>query len=209
MVNSRHRSGWLLNFRESHHCFLLLGFPVGRHDYCLPRSLSVYRYNAIDTIDAYCPGRGMVWLSYISTLLPQRSIPVVFAALMSFADIEGWHTCHICNKMYSIIVVRSPRAVCEPSRNKEKFFPTGRCLLSAPHDRSNPDVFDDVNVYGDIKSSDIHHMYYGMYSYGHQGGIWTNNLMHDNHQYGETLFSVRIRERDKYSSTVNGQIEGA
>ncbi|CAM9685419.1 unnamed protein product [Ectocarpus fasciculatus] len=51
-------------------------------------------------------------------------------------------------------------------------------------DLSNPDVFDDVNVYGDMKGSDIHHMYYGMYSYGHLGGVWTNNLMHDNHQYG-------------------------
>eukprot|EP00903_Cladosiphon_okamuranus_P017354 g15988.t1 len=51
-------------------------------------------------------------------------------------------------------------------------------------DLSNPQVFDDVDVFGDIKDSDIHHMYYGMYSYGHQGGVWTNNLMHDNFQYG-------------------------
>ncbi|CAM9999901.1 unnamed protein product, partial [Ascophyllum nodosum] len=51
-------------------------------------------------------------------------------------------------------------------------------------DKSNPEVFDTTNVYGDIKNSDIHHMYYGMYSYGHQGGVWTNNKMHDNHQYG-------------------------
>ena len=27
-------------------------------------------------------------------------------------------------------------------------------------------------------------MYYGMYSYGHQGGVWTDNKMHDNIQYG-------------------------
>lgn len=51
-------------------------------------------------------------------------------------------------------------------------------------DKSNPEVFDDTNVYGDIINSDIHHMYYGMYSYGHQGGVWTDNKMHDNHQYG-------------------------
>ncbi|CAM9851371.1 unnamed protein product [Ascophyllum nodosum] len=51
-------------------------------------------------------------------------------------------------------------------------------------DESNPEVFDTTNVYGDIKNSDIHHMYYGMYSYGQQGGVWTNNKMHDNHQYG-------------------------
>eukprot|EP00752_Nemacystus_decipiens_P013622 g12080.t1 len=49
---------------------------------------------------------------------------------------------------------------------------------------SNPEVFDNVNVYGDIKGSNIHHMYYGMYSYGHQGGVWINNKMHDNIIYG-------------------------
>lgn len=27
-------------------------------------------------------------------------------------------------------------------------------------------------------------MYYGMYSYGHQGGVWTNNIMRDNILYG-------------------------
>ncbi|CAN0082430.1 unnamed protein product, partial [Laminaria digitata] len=51
-------------------------------------------------------------------------------------------------------------------------------------DKSNPEVFDTSNVYGDIIGSDIHHMYYGMYSYGHQGGVWTDNKMHDNYQYG-------------------------
>ena len=35
-------------------------------------------------------------------------------------------------------------------------------------DRSNPEVFDTTNVYGDIKNSDNHHMCYGMYSYGQQ-----------------------------------------
>ena len=45
-------------------------------------------------------------------------------------------------------------------------------------------MFTSTNVYGDIKNSDIHHNYYGHYSYGHQGGVWTNNKMHHNHQYG-------------------------
>lgn len=45
-------------------------------------------------------------------------------------------------------------------------------------DMSNPEVFEDVNVYGDITNCNIHHMWYGMYSYGHQGGVWTDNLMH-------------------------------
>ena len=51
-------------------------------------------------------------------------------------------------------------------------------------DLSNPDVFETTNVYGDIIDSDIHHMFYGHYSYGHQGGVWINNKMHDNIQYG-------------------------
>ncbi|CAM9830342.1 unnamed protein product, partial [Hapterophycus canaliculatus] len=51
-------------------------------------------------------------------------------------------------------------------------------------DLSNPDVFETTNVYGDILNSDIHHMYYGHYTYGHQGGVWDNNKMHDNWQYG-------------------------
>ncbi|CAM9728081.1 unnamed protein product, partial [Discosporangium mesarthrocarpum] len=45
-------------------------------------------------------------------------------------------------------------------------------------------IFERVSVYGDILNSDIHHMWYGMYSYGHQGGVWNNNIMHDNHEYG-------------------------
>ncbi|CAN0209622.1 unnamed protein product [Ectocarpus sp. 12 AP-2014] len=51
-------------------------------------------------------------------------------------------------------------------------------------DLSNPEVFELTNVYGDLTGSDIHHLYYGHYSYGHQGGVWTNNKMHDNWQYG-------------------------
>ncbi|CAN0194155.1 unnamed protein product, partial [Ectocarpus sp. 12 AP-2014] len=52
-------------------------------------------------------------------------------------------------------------------------------------DLSNKDtLFEAVRVYGDIKNSDIYGMWYGHYSYGHLGGVWTNNLMHDNHVYG-------------------------
>eukprot|EP00903_Cladosiphon_okamuranus_P019666 g18077.t2 len=51
-------------------------------------------------------------------------------------------------------------------------------------DLSNHDVFTTTNVYGDMIDSDIHHNYYGHYSYGHQGGVWTGNKMHDNWQYG-------------------------
>eukprot|EP00903_Cladosiphon_okamuranus_P016037 g14807.t2 len=51
-------------------------------------------------------------------------------------------------------------------------------------DLSNVEIFEDHNVYGDIQGSTIYGMYYGMYSYGHQDGVWTNNVMRDNILYG-------------------------
>ncbi|CAN0090334.1 unnamed protein product, partial [Ectocarpus sp. 13 AM-2016] len=51
-------------------------------------------------------------------------------------------------------------------------------------DKSNPEVFDDVNVYGNVYDSDIHHMNFGLYTYGHQQGDWRRNKMHDNSGYG-------------------------
>ncbi|CAN0464397.1 unnamed protein product, partial [Discosporangium mesarthrocarpum] len=51
-------------------------------------------------------------------------------------------------------------------------------------DKRNPEVFDFVDVYGNIIDSDIHHNYFGMYTYGHQQGNWSYNKMHDNIQYG-------------------------
>eukprot|EP00752_Nemacystus_decipiens_P017747 g15914.t1 len=51
-------------------------------------------------------------------------------------------------------------------------------------DLSNPEIFDDHNVYGDIIDSEIYGMYYGHYSYGHQDGVWTGNIMRNNVQYG-------------------------
>ena len=42
-------------------------------------------------------------------------------------------------------------------------------------DLSNPEIFDEVNVRGDILRSHIHHLYFGHYSYGHQGGNFSYN----------------------------------
>lgn len=33
-------------------------------------------------------------------------------------------------------------------------------------DKSNPEVFHDVNVYGNIYDSNIHHNHFGLYTYG-------------------------------------------
>ncbi|CAM9510688.1 unnamed protein product, partial [Hapterophycus canaliculatus] len=50
--------------------------------------------------------------------------------------------------------------------------------------KTNPEIFDEVNTYGDIVDSNIHHLFYGHYTYGHLGGLWTGNRMHDNEWYG-------------------------
>eukprot|EP00904_Undaria_pinnatifida_P005755 jgi/Undpi1/2309/HiC_scaffold_13.g05693.m1 len=51
-------------------------------------------------------------------------------------------------------------------------------------DKSNPELFDKIGVFGNIYNSDIHHLYFGVYSYGHQQGDWRNNKVHDNIGYG-------------------------
>ncbi|CAM9171351.1 unnamed protein product [Ectocarpus sp. 12 AP-2014] len=56
-------------------------------------------------------------------------------------------------------------------------------------DHSNLDIFDDdnglnVGVTGDIYGSDLHHNWFGHYSWGHDGGKWQYNTVHDNHGYG-------------------------
>lgn len=57
-------------------------------------------------------------------------------------------------------------------------------------------LFESVRVYGDIDECDIHHMWYGHYSYGHLGGVWTNNLMHGKlRRVGEHSSVCRCRRR--------------
>ncbi|CAM9470339.1 unnamed protein product, partial [Choristocarpus tenellus] len=57
-------------------------------------------------------------------------------------------------------------------------------------DLSNEDIFDKVSagsyapLTGDILNSHIHHLFFGHYSYGHQGGNWSYNIVHDNAGYG-------------------------
>jgi parallel beta-helix repeat protein len=45
-------------------------------------------------------------------------------------------------------------------------------------------LYDKVNVYGDIVGSHIHHNYFGVYTFGHQGGRWVGNEMAHNVEYG-------------------------
>lgn len=52
-------------------------------------------------------------------------------------------------------------------------------------DKSNPEVFDEVNVYGNIYDSELHHMNFAVYTYGHQQGDWRRNTVHSNSGYGK------------------------
>eukprot|EP00904_Undaria_pinnatifida_P001001 jgi/Undpi1/10901/HiC_scaffold_3.g01427.m1 len=57
------------------------------------------------------------------------------------------------------------------------------------NDLTNLDIYDDDNglnygVTGDIKKSELHHNWFGHYSWGHDGGNWNNNEVHDNYGYG-------------------------
>ncbi|MDZ4781568.1 MAG: right-handed parallel beta-helix repeat-containing protein [Planctomycetia bacterium] len=48
----------------------------------------------------------------------------------------------------------------------------------------NYELYDVVNVYGDILNNYIHHNYFGVFTYGHQGGLWDGNELAYNVAYG-------------------------
>jgi poly(beta-D-mannuronate) C5 epimerase len=45
-------------------------------------------------------------------------------------------------------------------------------------------AYDKVNVYGNILGSHIHNNYFGVYTFGHQDGLWRDNEVDHNAQYG-------------------------
>eukprot|EP00903_Cladosiphon_okamuranus_P015200 g14050.t1 len=77
-------------------------------------------------------------------------------------------------------------------------------------DLSNPEVFDRVNVRGDIRFSDIHHNWFGLYTYGHQDGNWEHNLMHDSGYYGfdphDDSDNLRIHDNTVWNNGNHGII---
>jgi len=52
------------------------------------------------------------------------------------------------------------------------------------HPDPTKSIFDFVNVYGNIIGSHIHHNYWGVYSFGLEGGQWLNNEINHNAGYG-------------------------
>ncbi|CAN0426203.1 unnamed protein product, partial [Ectocarpus sp. 12 AP-2014] len=77
-------------------------------------------------------------------------------------------------------------------------------------DKSNPEIFDDVNVYGNMYDSDIHHLRFGLYTYGHQQGDWRRNKMHDNSGYGfdphDDSDFLTIHDNEVYNNGYHGII---
>jgi len=49
---------------------------------------------------------------------------------------------------------------------------------------TNDELFDQVNVYGDIIDSRIHHLRFGVYTFGLEGGTWTGNEIDHCSAYG-------------------------
>lgn len=51
------------------------------------------------------------------------------------------------------------------------------------NDVSNLGAYEGIGVYGDIRGSDIHHLYYGHYSFRAIGSLITGNKFHDSIEY--------------------------
>lgn len=75
---------------------------------------------------------------------------------------------------------------------------------------NTPGIYDQVNVYGDITNSRIHHNYFGVYSFGLFGGQWIGNQVHDNVVYGldphDDSDSILIAENNVYGNGSHGII---
>jgi parallel beta-helix repeat protein len=71
-------------------------------------------------------------------------------------------------------------------------------------------LYDLVQVRGNIVDSNIHHNYFGIYTFGHQDGMWTGNQVHDNVQYGfdphDDSDDLLIEDNDVYDNGNHGII---
>lgn len=77
-------------------------------------------------------------------------------------------------------------------------------------DKSNPEIFDDVAVYGNIYDSELHHNNFAVYTYGHQQGDWRRNVVHSNSGYGfdphDDSDFLTIHDNIVYDNTWHGII---
>ncbi|MCC6235420.1 MAG: right-handed parallel beta-helix repeat-containing protein [Verrucomicrobiales bacterium] len=82
--------------------------------------------------------------------------------------------------------------------------------VTGVHPDPEQDIFDHVNVYGDILNSRLHHNYFGMYSFGHQGGQWMGNEVDHNVGYGfdphDDSDHLLIEDNDVHHNGLHGII---
>ncbi len=75
---------------------------------------------------------------------------------------------------------------------------------------SAPGLYDQVNVYGDISNSHIHHNYFGVYTFGLFGGEWMGNEVNNNIVYGfdphDDSDSLLIADNNVYGNGSHGII---
>jgi parallel beta-helix repeat protein len=75
---------------------------------------------------------------------------------------------------------------------------------------SNFELYDKVDVFGDILNSHIHHNYYGMYTFGLLGGQWIGNELDHNAGYGfdphDDSDSLLIQDNDVHDNGFHGII---
>ncbi|CAN0222721.1 unnamed protein product, partial [Pylaiella littoralis] len=75
-------------------------------------------------------------------------------------------------------------------------------------DSYDQEIYASVGVTGDILSSHIHHLYSGPSSYGHQGGNWSYNEVHNNRGHGFALFDysdeVNVNNNHVYNNLGHG-----
>jgi parallel beta-helix repeat protein len=75
---------------------------------------------------------------------------------------------------------------------------------------SAPGTLDRVNVYGNLRNSHVHHNYYGVYSFGHEGGQWLGNEVDHNVKYGfdphDDSDNMRIENNDVHDNGNHGII---
>jgi poly(beta-D-mannuronate) C5 epimerase len=75
---------------------------------------------------------------------------------------------------------------------------------------TNFELYDKVDVFGDIVDSRIHHNYYGVYTFGHEGGNWVGNEVDNNVGYGidphDDSDNLLIEDNDVHHNGFHGII---
>ena len=107
---------------------------------------------------------------------PPRGLSAVVKILQGSLRYQTKYAVYSCPPILTV-----PASPTQPPYHK---YHTSEQVRGYCKDESNPGIFDDVNVYGNIYDSDIHHNHFGVYTYGHQQGDWRRNKMHDNSGYG-------------------------